>query len=232
MKRTLSLVCTLVVGLSTAAYAQTTAAPTASAPAPAQPAAPVIPPPQAFPAKIALIAFQEAVLATNEGQSQMAELAKKYEPRKAKIDALNTELQSLQKQLQATTLTDEERAARVRTGEAKERELKNEQDDAQAAYNADLQDTFTKVAGKVFPIMTAYVSKSGFTLVLDVSNQQTAGMVMWAADGSDITKAIIDAYNAQSPAVAPPPAAPRRTTGTTAKPTTPAKPAATTPATH
>ena len=51
-----------------------------------------------------------------------------------------------------------------------------------------------------------YVSQNGYTLLLDVSNQSSA--VMWALPSTDVTDAVIQAYNASSGVAAPPPAAP------------------------
>ena len=48
--------------------------------------------PQAIVAKIALISFEEAVLATNEGQRAVQEIQKKYQPKKAEIDSLSKEV--------------------------------------------------------------------------------------------------------------------------------------------
>jgi hypothetical protein len=64
MNRTLVLVSALGAGLLTAAgTAQTAATPAPATPAP-QPAA-AAPTPEAIPAKIALVAFEQAVFATN-----------------------------------------------------------------------------------------------------------------------------------------------------------------------
>ena len=108
MNRTQSLVSAFgagIVALSTlSGVAQT-------APAPAPAAAPAAVAPQAIPAKIALIAFEQAVVATNEGQRSVLEVQKKYEPKKAQIDTMSGEVESLKKQLQAApaTMTDEDR---------------------------------------------------------------------------------------------------------------------------
>ncbi len=79
-------------------------------PAAAQ-AAPAPVPPQAVPAKIALIEFEQVAAATNEGQRSLQELQKKYEPKKAQLDALATEIDTLTKQLQAApaSMPEEER---------------------------------------------------------------------------------------------------------------------------
>ncbi|HTD96150.1 MAG TPA: OmpH family outer membrane protein, partial [Edaphobacter sp.] len=169
-------------------------------------AAPVTP--QAIPAKIALVAFEQAVFATNEGQRAVQEVQKKYEPRKAQIDTLAQEVDSLKKQLQSapTTLSDEERAGRLKNVDTKEKQLNRDAEDAQTAYNADLQEAYGKVASKVSVTLKNYVSQNGFTLLLDVSNQQSN--VMWAIPTTDVTGAVVAAYNTSSGVTAPPPSAP------------------------
>src|SRR5580658_2018848 len=104
MNRTLILVSALGAGLMTAAgMAQTPAVPAptppASQPAAATAAAPVTP--QAIPAKIALVEFERAVFATNEGQRAVQDIQVKYKPKKDQIDTLSNEVDSLKKQLQS-----------------------------------------------------------------------------------------------------------------------------------
>src|SRR5579859_3820359 len=122
MTHKFALLVALSAGLvPVAAMAQATpdaAAPAAAAPAPATaaPAPPAPTPPSAYPAKIALIAFQQAVIATNEGQRALADIRKKYEPKQTQLEALNSEIDTLKKQLQSApaTLTDAERASRMK----------------------------------------------------------------------------------------------------------------------
>src|SRR6187402_1721288 len=145
----------LVVGIATLAcspamYAQ------AAAPQPATAAAPAAKP-EAIPAKIALIAFEQAVFATNEGQKALADVTKKYEPQKNKIAAEGAEIESLQKQLQAaTTISEEDRAGRVRTIDAKQKALQRDGEDATNAYQNDLQEAYQKVAQKFNVVMQKY----------------------------------------------------------------------------
>src|SRR5271170_6361853 len=176
MNRTLVLVSALGAGLmTTAGISQTAAAPAATAPAAASAAVE----PQAIPAKIALIAFEQAVFATNEGQRAVQEVQKKYEPKKAQIDTLAQEVDSLKKQLQSApaTLSDEERATRLKNIDTKEKQLNRDAEDANTAYQSDLQEAYAKVAQKVSVTTKKYVSDNGFTLLLDVSGQQSN--VMW-----------------------------------------------------
>ena len=191
---------------STAAPESTTPTPAAAAPA-AQPA-PVVP--QAYPAKIALVAFQQAVVATNEGQRSVAEIQKKYEPKQTQLEALNNEIDTLKKQLQAApaTLTDADRAARMKTLDTKQKQLDRDTEDARTSYQADLQEAYGKVAQKVNAVLLKYVQTNGYTLLLDVGSEQSS--VMWAArdPSADITQAVVSAYNTSSGITAPPPAAP------------------------
>jgi len=164
--------------------------------------------PQAIPAKIALIAFEQSVFATNEGQKAVADVQKKYEPKKAQIDALAQEVDSLKKQMQASasTLSDEEKASRLKNIDLKEKQLNRDAEDATAAYNADLQEAYGKLAQKVNLTMRKYVQDNGYTLLLDVSGQQSP--VLWAVPQTDVTEAVINAYNVASGVAAPPPSAP------------------------
>jgi outer membrane protein len=217
-----------------------TAAPSPAAPAkPAATAAqaPALVPPSAFPARIALIMFTEAVYNTNEGQRAVADLMKKYQPQKDKLDALATEIDTLRKQLQAApaTMPDEERAAKLKVIDTKDKQYQRDGDDASTAYNADLQEALGKVAQKLDVVMRKYVSDNGYTLLLNAGDQQnTVPVVMWAAaqPNADITAAVIDAYNAASGVAPLPPAAPAAATHpkpastTTPRTTTTPKPAA------
>jgi Skp family chaperone for outer membrane proteins len=225
MNRTLILVSALGAGLmTTAGMAQTPAAATPAPPA-TEPAAPAPVTPQAIPAKIALVAFEQAVFATNEGQKAVQDIQTKYKPKKDQIETLSHEVDALKKQLQGApaTLTDAERAAKMKEIDAKEKRLNHDAEDAQTAYNTDLQEAYGKVAAKVSVTLKKYVSDSGFTLLLDVSSQQSN--VMWANQSTDVTQAVVTAYNTSSGVAAPVPSAPSAPAPAAARP----RPSTTTP---
>jgi outer membrane protein len=67
-----------------------------------------------------------------------------------------------------------------------------------------MNDMYQQLAQKVYAVLDTYATSNKFTLVLDTSAQQTP--VLWANGSSDITKAVVDAYNAKS-GVPPQPAA-------------------------
>lgn len=207
MNRNLFVATALGAGM-TAASAVAQAPATAAAQPAATAATTSAAAPQAVPAKVALIAFEQAVIATNEGQRSVQDVQKKYEPKKSQIDTLATEVDSLKKQLQSApaTLSDEERQTRLKNIDTKEKQLNRDAEDAQTAYNTDLQEALGKVAQKVSGTAKQYCQQSGFTLLLDVSNQ--ASSVMWALQSTEVTQAVVDAYNKSSGVAAPPPSAP------------------------
>jgi len=190
MKRTIATVAALASCLALNAAAQAPAA-----------AAPTTP---AGPAKIAIIGFQEAVAQTNDFQRRFADLQKKYEPKRAQIQTLNTEIASLQKELQAqsATMTDADRASKAKQLDDKQKELKRTGEDAQGDFQQDMQQTFGTVAGKFAETLDAYAKEHGYTVVLDGGNQQVP-VVLYANESTNITKAVVDAYNAKSGIPAP-----------------------------
>ena len=200
MKHVSALVAVLASGFALSAAAQTPAA-SATAGAP----------------KVAVIAFQAAVTSTNEFQRDFGDLQKKFEPQRSQLKSLSDEVDSLTKQLQAQgdKLSDSERAARAKTIDEKKKQAQRLAEDAQNDYQQQMQDTFGKVAQKVDDVLNTYAKDQGFTVVIDATeNQQQAPLVLYAAPSSDITKAIIDAYNTKSgvpapPADAPAPSAPK-----------------------
>jgi len=183
MKRLLALAVTLASGIVLSAAAQTS-------PAPAAPAAP------AGPAKIAVIAFQVAVGQTNEGQRNFADLQKKYAPREDQLKNLNDDIETLTKQLQTQgdKLSEVERASRAKAIDDKKKKLDRDAEDARNDFQQEMQDMYN--------VLEAYAQQQGYTIVLDVAQQQTP--VLYATESTNITKAVIDAYNLKSGVPAPP----------------------------
>jgi len=218
MKRSFALLVMLASVSILSAVAQTSAAPSPAA----STAAP------AGPAKIAVIAFQAAVAQTNEGQRDLADVQKKYAPKETALKSLNEEIDSLTKQLQTqgASLSDVERNTKAKAIDDKKKQLDRETEDARNDFQQDMQDIMSNLGSKVYDVMQSYAEQQGFTLVLDVSQQQSP--VLYASNGTNITKAVIDAYNLKSgvpaPAAQPTAEAPRPKPATA----TP-KPAATAP---
>ena len=190
----LASVLALTCGAQTPASRPAPAAATATAPA--------------GPAKIAVIAFQVAVGKTNEFQRSFADLQKKYEPKRQQLKTLNDDIEASTKalQTQGATLSDAERATRAKTIDDKKKQLDRQAEDAQNDFQQEMQQLYSGTASKVYDVLSSYAQQNGYTLVLDVASQQTP--VLYALPSTDITKAVIDAYNVKSGVPAPPQAAP------------------------
>jgi outer membrane protein len=183
--------------------------------------------------KIGTINIEQAIFASNEGQRDFEALSKKLEPKQTELKNMNDEVESLKKQLnaQSSTLNDDSRGALVKQVEDKtkrlERSVQDARDDAQAQQNEIAQRILQKMA----PIIVKYAGDKGFGLIMDTSQPWPQGPVLWAGPSVDITKAIVDAYNAQSGVPAPTRPITTKPAATGTKPTTPAggaKPATTT----
>jgi outer membrane protein len=215
----LPLVCLIALGLgASAALAQTAAT---GAPSPVSSGV----------TKIAVINFQGAVAQTNEGQRNFGELQKKFDPKRAQLKNLQDEIDNLKKQLQTAgdKLSDAERQTRLKTIDDKEKEYQRTGEDASNDFQQEMQQTYAQLAEKVFGSVTAYAEQNGYSLVLDASsNQQQMPTVLWANKSTDITAAVIQAYNTKSgvPAPAPQssvPSAPAPSRSATPRSTTPPK---------
>src|SRR5262249_9830898 len=154
-KRFIALALSLGLGVSTAAWAQGTAA--------------------AAPTKVGIVQIQEAIAATGDGQKELTALQTRFAPKQSQLKALNDEVENLKKQLQAQgdKLSDEERAGRVKTLEAKQKTLQRNYEDFQAEAQQAQQEVFNRLGEKMMKVLDAYAKANGFAMVLDVSNPQS-----------------------------------------------------------
>jgi outer membrane protein len=188
MNRSIALALSLFSGMALSAAAQTTPAAGTTAP----------------PAKIAVIAFQAAVGQTNEGKRNFADLEKKFAPKEQELKGLNDEIETLTKQLQTqgNALSETERASRAKAIDEKKKKLERSVEDSRSDFQQQMQEVYNGLASKVYDVMSTYAQQQGYTLVLDMGQQQTP--VLYTTDASNITKAVIEAYNVKSGIPAPP----------------------------
>ena len=160
MKRSSTLVCLLASAVGVGSIASTgkalAQAQAPSAPTPADStaglsSAPVVP----ATAKVAIIAFQQAVAATNEGQRNFAQLRTKFEPKQAQLKAQSDEIDSLKKQLQdaGANLSEPERDSRLRTIDEKTKSLQRSAEDAQNEASSAMNDMYQQLAQKVYAVL-------------------------------------------------------------------------------
>ncbi len=158
------------------------------------------------PQKVAVIAFQQGVTLTNEFQRDLADIQKKYLPRRTQIKSLSDQVDSLKKQLQSGTLSPADRASRAQAIQSKQKDLDRAVQQAQSDFQTDLEQDFGAVAGKFDRELGAYAKMHGYVLVLDAGRKQNE-TVLWATPATDVTKAVVDEYNTKSGIPAPAPQA-------------------------
>jgi Skp family chaperone for outer membrane proteins len=178
--------------------------------------------------KIGIVNIQDAIIATNEGKKEFDALQARFAPKQNELKTLNDEVEGMKKDLQAKgdKLNEDEKSTRVKTLEVKQKTLQRSYEDAQNEFQQAEQEVVNKIGGKMLSVLEKYAKEKGYSVILDVSNPQTP--VLWASQGTNITKELVDAYNAEAPVAAPTPAAPKTGAATNRTPAsttvTPKKP--------
>lgn len=170
--------------------------------------------------KVGVIDIQTAILATNEGQRDFNALSTKFEPKRTEVQNMSKQVDALQKQLDTPGGTEAAKNNEAKQLETAKKNLQRTYEDAQSDFENQKNEILKNLGGKVYSTLDKYAKEHGYAIVLDVSGQQTP--VLWAAESTNITKAVVDAYNAVSgvPAPAAPAAKPASTTPSTTRPST------------
>jgi outer membrane protein len=172
----------------------------------------------ALPTKVAIIAIQQAIMATKEGTAAGSAVNQKYEPKKEDFDKRKNEIQGLQDQLKkgSATMSEEAKDKIARDIDAKTKSLQRDTQDTSSDYEEEMSKVYQELGNKMLEIIQQYSYQNGYAVVLDVSNQQTP--VIWAAPSSNIIADIVKLYDQAHP-------------GTGNAATSPVKPAAPKPIT-
>ncbi len=147
--------------------------------------------------KVGIINMNAAIGSTAEGKKAIADLQKKFAPRKQELEQMQKEIQSIQDQLNKQTppLSDDDQRRLSRDLEEKQKILKRSADDAQSDYNADTQETVNRIGKKMVRIIGDYALQNGFVLVIDSAQVP----IYYAAKDVDIQAEIVKRYDAANP---------------------------------
>ena len=176
----------------------------------------------AAPTKVAIISVQQAILQTKDGQTASAALQAKFMPKRQQLEKKQSDIVNLQEQMKkgSATMSDEAKSKLARDIDSNQKSLQRDSED----FDADVQQEEGKImqdlGQKMMDVIIKYATQNGFSMVLDVSSQQTP--VLWADPSADITTEIIKLYDqahpgtggatapaATKPAALPPAASPR-----------------------
>jgi outer membrane protein len=182
----------------------------------APPQAPAQTPPQT---KVGIIAFQNCIISTKDGQKAAADLTAKFGPRKGDLEKKQSTIAQLQDQLRkgSNTMSEEAKQKLMREIDQNTKSLNRESEDAQAELDQEQNKIMQELGQRIIAVIDKYAKENGYALIVDVSSQQTP--VLYATNSIDITQDIIALYDKNSP-----------TATAAGNPATPAPAAATKPA--
>lgn len=232
------LASTVLCVMTALAQTGTSATPSGSSPAPTSPAAsvPAATTGTSSGTRVGTINIEGAIFGTNEGRRDFEALQKKLEPKQNELKGQNDELEALKKQLstQGDKLNEEALGNLRKQIETKQKSFDRAVQDAQEDAGNQQNEIAQRILQKMAPMIVKYAQDSGFGMIVDTTKPWPQSPVLWYGEAVDITKPVVDAYNAQSgvPAPASTGTAPRpgstkpAGTATTPKPgtSTPAKP--------
>src|SRR5580658_7571785 len=153
--------------------------------------------------KVAVIDTQKAVFETAEIKKAEADLQVTLKPRTDRALQLNTELQSIQQQLQApgSKLTQQQADDLQSDYQRKQRELTRLQTELQETADAARQEVIPKCTLRMKEVVKKLAEEKGVDLVMDTQ------VALYFKPAMDITADATAAYNKAYPAAAPAPAA-------------------------
>jgi outer membrane protein len=170
----------------------------------AQTGAPQTSAPSSAPTKVGIIAFQNAIISTKDGQKAAADLTARFGPKKGELEKKQSTIAQLQDQLRkgTNTMSEEAKQKLMREIDQTTKSLNRDTEDAQAELDQEQNKIMQELGQRIQAVMDKYARDNGYAVILDVSSQQTP--VLYAASGIDITQDIIALYDKNAPSASAP----------------------------
>ncbi len=151
------------------------------------------------PNKVGVIQIQSAMISTKDGQKAVADLDTKLAPRKKDLEKKQSEIRDLQDKLQkgGNAMADAVKNDLTRSIDQRSKSYQRDVEDAEAEYQELQRKVLDDLGQKMMQVIDKYAQANGFSVILDVSNQNTP--VLYASNAVDITKEIIDLYDKSAP---------------------------------
>lgn len=153
--------------------------------------------------KMAMI-YSDAFLDPKNGiarfNSLLGTLNREFQPRQAELQALQTKISTLTKEIEDTQTVADPNAIRTKRDQLAQMttEYKRKGEDAEAAYGKRRQEIFLPLQQDIGKALEAFAKARGITVIVDGSQVP----VVYAADSIDITRAFINDFNSKNPATA------------------------------
>ena len=153
--------------------------------------------------KMAMI-YSDAFLDQKTGiarfNSLLGTLNREFQPRQAELQALQTKINTLTKEIDDTQTVADPNAIRTKRDQLAQMttEFKRKGEDAEAAYGKRRQEIFLPLQQDIGKALEEFAKARGITVIVDGSQVP----VVYAADNIDITRAFISEFNSKNPATA------------------------------
>lgn len=144
--------------------------------------------------KVAIVNIQKAILDSDEIKKASAQVEAKYKPRQDELQKLQSDLQSIEQQLNSGKLTQQAAADLQAQGQRKQRDAQRLSDDLQQDFDRDRQDILGKATQKMQEIVKKLAEEKGYDVVIDVSQ------AVYFKPALEITADALAAYNKTYPA--------------------------------
>jgi len=161
------------------------------------------------PSKVGVIQFQNAIIGSKDGQKAAAELQARFDPKRKELEGKQSKIAGLQDTLNKgrNTMSADQREKLIREIDELTKSLNRDTEDANAEVQQAQQKVFQDLGQRMMAVIDKYARDKGYTMILDVSSQQTP--VLYVSSGYDVTQEVVSIYDKASGTPAPAaPAAP------------------------
>ncbi len=157
-------------------------------------------------AVINTLAFDDDKTGITRYVSAMKQLETEFKPRQDKLTTMNTRLQGLAKEIETlgksatgpnSVVSQEAIEKKRQEGEKLQREMKFEQDDANAAFQTRQATLVGPIFSDISKAIEDYRKQKGYAIILDVAKLAQDGSVLAMAPDADVTADFIKFYNAR-----------------------------------
>lgn len=151
------------------------------------------------PTKVGVIQVQAALTGTKDGQKAVADYQSRIAPKVKEMERKRSEIQELQDKLSkgGNAMAQAAKDDLARSIDTKTKSYNRDMEDAQAEAQTEERKMLEELSGKMQVVIEKYAQANNFTVLLDVSNQNTN--VIWISTAIDVTKDIIDLYDKLNP---------------------------------
>jgi outer membrane protein len=150
----------------------------------------------------------------NELKVKLDSLNAEFDPKKKEVQTLEDELNNLKNKIntQGPTVSVQVRNQWMEDAADKEKNLNRKKEDYNALGQKRLAEVTQPIYDKVAKFLESYCQQRGIVMVLEGGAAQQAGILLFAAQATDITDDFIKEYNKANPAPAgaAPAAAPKK----------------------